>query len=36
MNPDQTEIRQAIEEWVIYRDSGDWDRFAELGRLFTA
>lgn len=30
MNPDQTEIRQAIEEWVIYRDSGDWDRFAEL------
>jgi SnoaL-like domain len=24
------EIREVIERWVIWRDAGDWDRFAEV------
>jgi hypothetical protein len=27
---DEFEIRSLIEKWVIYRDGGVWDRFAEL------
>ncbi|HEY0747114.1 MAG TPA: nuclear transport factor 2 family protein [Steroidobacteraceae bacterium] len=27
---DQEEIRQLLDNWVIWRDSGDWDRFATL------
>jgi hypothetical protein len=23
-------IRQTIENWVVWRDSGDWDRFATV------
>jgi hypothetical protein len=36
---DQFEIRTLIENWVLWRDSGDWDRFATLwhpqGRMVT-
>jgi len=24
------EIREVIERWVVWRDAGDWDRFAEV------
>lgn len=27
---DRLAIREAIENWMIWRDSGDWDRFATL------
>jgi hypothetical protein len=27
---DNEEIRQLIDNWVIWRDAGDWDRFATL------
>jgi hypothetical protein len=27
---DQEDIRQLLDNWVIWRDSGDWDRFATL------
>lgn len=27
---DKLEIREVIENWVIYRDSGDWERFASV------
>ena len=27
---DRIEIRELIENWVIWRDSGDWDRFATV------
>ena len=27
---DEMDIRWAVENWVVWRDSGDWDRFAEL------
>ena len=27
---DETAIRQLIENWAIWRDTGEWDRFAEL------
>jgi hypothetical protein len=27
---DQEEIRQLLDNWVIWRDAGDWDRFATL------
>ena len=36
---DQLEIRTLIENWVLWRDAGDWDRFATLwhvdGRMVT-
>lgn len=30
MHGDRLAIRQVVENWVIYRDSGDWERFATL------
>ncbi len=27
MNPDREEIRELIENWVVWRDAGDWERF---------
>jgi len=27
---DSEEIRQAVENWVVWRDAGDWDRFATV------
>jgi hypothetical protein len=27
---EQTAIRQVVENWVLYRDAGDWDRFATV------
>lgn len=27
---DRLAVRQLIEDWVLGRDSGDWDRFAAL------
>lgn len=27
---DQAEIRRVIEDWVLYRDAGDWARFATV------
>ena len=27
---DQTAIRQCVENWVVWRDAGDWDRFATV------
>jgi hypothetical protein len=36
---EELEIRTLIENWVLWRDSGEWDRFAELwhpnGRMIT-
>ena len=36
---DQEEIRQLIDNWIVWRDSGDWERFAGLwfpeGRIVT-
>ena len=29
---DRLAVRQLIEDWVLWRDSGDWDRFAALWR----
>ena len=29
---DRLAVRQVIEDWVLWRDSGDWDRFAALWR----
>ena len=35
---DETEIRWAVENWVVWRDAGEWERFATLwhpqGRMF--
>lgn len=28
--PDEMAIRQLVENWAIWRDTGDWDNFAEL------
>jgi len=28
MSRDELEIRQLIERWAVWRDAGDWDRFA--------
>jgi hypothetical protein len=37
MNEDVLTIRQLVENWVLYRDAGDWERFAtvwhEEGRM---
>jgi len=30
LHADEMEIRWAVENWVVWRDSGDWERFAEL------
>ncbi|MEU3891930.1 nuclear transport factor 2 family protein [Streptomyces sp. NPDC029041] len=30
MNTDQTKIRQLVENWALWRDAGDWDRFATV------
>ena len=27
---DRHEIRQLVENWALWRDAGDWDRFATL------
>ncbi len=27
VDPDRLAIRQLVEDWVLYRDAGDWDRF---------
>lgn len=27
---DKTAIREAVENWVVWRDAGDWDRFATV------
>jgi hypothetical protein len=27
---DASEIRQCVENWVVWRDAGDWDRFATV------
>ena len=29
---DKLAVRQVIEDWVLWRDSGDWDRLAQLWR----
>lgn len=28
--PDRAAIRELLENWVVWRDAGDWDRFATL------
>ncbi|WP_406109138.1 nuclear transport factor 2 family protein [Streptomyces sp. NBC_01003] len=28
MTTDQAQIRQLVENWAVWRDAGDWDRFA--------
>lgn len=28
MHADHAEIRQLVENWAVWRDAGDWDRFA--------
>ena len=30
MNADALAIREAVENWVVWRDAGDWDRFATV------
>ncbi|MGH2872720.1 MAG: nuclear transport factor 2 family protein [Solirubrobacteraceae bacterium] len=30
MSPDELEIRALVENWVVWRDAGDWDRFATV------
>jgi hypothetical protein len=30
MAPDKQAIRELVENWVIWRDSGDWDRFRSV------
>ncbi|MGH2929044.1 MAG: nuclear transport factor 2 family protein, partial [Solirubrobacteraceae bacterium] len=30
MTPDELEIRALVENWVVWRDAGDWDRFATV------
>ncbi len=30
MDTDQAEIRRLVENWAVWRDAGDWDRFATL------
>jgi hypothetical protein len=27
---DELEIRRLIERWVVWRDAGDWERFATV------
>ena len=30
MDPDKLAIREVIENWALWRDAGDWDRFASV------
>jgi hypothetical protein len=30
MNPDKLAIREVIENWALWRDAGDWERFATV------
>ena len=30
MNADASAIRECVENWVVWRDAGDWDRFATV------
>jgi hypothetical protein len=30
MDDDKLAIRQVVEDWVVWRDAGDWDRFATV------
>lgn len=30
LDMDRAAVREVIENWVLYRDSGDWDRFASV------
>lgn len=30
MSPDELEIRALVENWVVWRDAGDWERFATV------
>ena len=30
MEPDQLAIREVVENWALWRDAGDWDRFATV------
>ena len=30
MDPDRLAIREVIENWALWRDAGDWDRFATV------
>jgi hypothetical protein len=30
MNPDSWAIRETVENWVVWRDAGDWERFATV------
>lgn len=30
LNADKLDIREVVENWVLYRDAGDWERFATL------
>jgi hypothetical protein len=30
MNADQLAIREVVENWALWRDAGDWDRFATV------
>ena len=30
MSDDRTEIRELVENWVVWRDAGDWERFATV------
>jgi SnoaL-like domain len=30
LNPDRLAIREVVENWVIWRDSADWERFATV------
>ena len=30
MNDDELKIRQLVERWAVWRDAGDWDRFASV------
>jgi hypothetical protein len=30
MNPDSLAIREVVENWVLWRDAGDWERFATV------
>jgi hypothetical protein len=30
LNPDSFAIRETVENWVVWRDAGDWERFATV------
>ncbi|MGW1562643.1 nuclear transport factor 2 family protein [Streptomyces sp. NPDC002144] len=33
MNADQAKIRQLVENWALWRDAGDWERFATVWHM---